>query len=148
MSKITLDNWKDFKSSEAHELFSPKQIVMYEHGFTRYTQEVGQVEKITPTGIVYVKEIELKRIGKVHLKPGRDWMDGGYSEYDPKKIISKNEELLRFMPSFESHYENYKFHNPNHPLIWKGKEHSGLWHLRPIELTEEGRLRLHYDPID
>lgn len=150
MIEINLDNWKKYKGSEANLLFKPEQLVMYEHGFTRYSEKVGKVERVTPAGVVYVKELELKLVDKSEnqKRSGGDWQMGGWSKYDPSKIVEVGEELLKFMPSFESYYSGYVFHDPEHPLIWKGNERSGLWHLRPMELDEKGLVKLTYDAFD
>lgn len=148
MAKITLENWKEYKASEAQSLFHPEQIVVYDIGFTRYSEYVGKVNKITSAGVIYVNPIKLKLVSHNKVKHPSDWQSGGWSKYNPKKIIKIEEELLRFMPTFEDSYQTYIFHDPEHPLIWKGKEWSGLWHLRPIETDKKGLIKLSYDPID
>jgi hypothetical protein len=143
MKKINLRNWKMHRLSEAQSIFHSEQIVMYDERYIRYQEKVGRVQKITSEGIIYINPIELKLVkNKRHLE--KFWWFRGWSKYDPTKIEKIEEDLLKFMPSFESHYKDYNFYDSQHSLIWKGEGLSKLWNLRPIKLDENDLVKLTY----
>lgn len=143
--EITLENWKEHKASEANHLFSVDDIVMYDHGFTRFTEKLGQVTKISPSGIVYAVKVELEYVKRNKLKHPSDCQMEGWYDYNPEKIVSKENEELKFLPKLEIGYQNYIDFNPEHPIKWNGPNGSGRYNLRPIKIRENGLVRTCHD---
>lgn len=150
VTAINPGNWRNYKLSEANKIFSIDQIVMYDHGFTRFNEKLGKVTKITPAGIVYAVKVNLKMVKRNKLDHPADCQLAGWEDYDPKKIVSVEKEEMRFLLwlNNKSNWNEIKKEREYFYFInWHGAKHSGLYDLRPIKLKKDGLVRVSHDSI-
>ena len=142
MPEISLENWKDYRKSEADLLFPIGSIVIYDFAACcDSTMNAALVRKITPSGILYVSHINVNEVDRNKLKKGQDYQMGGWRRFDPNSPGKISTEQLKFIPNFKEEYKYYKNFNPEHPISWNNNKNY-YWDLRPAEIDKDGLIKL------